>query len=136
MPFVLDASIPTSWALSDEDELTATAALKYADGDSCVVPTLWWFEIRNALLMAERRKRLTSADTARFLHDMADLKITEDFNPDETDLLRLARTHRLTVYDAAYLELARRRSIPMATLDAALARAARAEKVPLIGRVS
>jgi len=136
MPFVLDASITTSWALSDEDELAATAALKRADSDSCVVPALWWFEIRNAMLMAERRKRLTAADTAGFLREIAELRTSEDFSPDETDVLQLARTHKLTAYDAAYLELARRRSIPIATLDAALVRAARAEKVPLIGRVS
>ena len=136
MPFVLDASIAISWALSDENEATATAALKRADSDSCVMPALWWFEIRNAMLMAERRKRLTSSDTASFLREVAELRITEDFSPEETDLLQLARKHKLTVYDAAYLELARRRSIPLATLDAALARAARAEKVPLIGRTS
>lgn len=136
MPFVLDASVATSWALSDEDEATATGALKRADNDLCVVPALWWFEIRNGLLMAERRKRLTSSDTSGFLRDLAELRITEDFTPEESDLLHLARAHKLTVYDAAYLELARRRSIPLATLDAALARAAQAEKVTLIGRIS
>ena len=133
MPFVLDASIAISWALSDEDEPVATAALKRADSDSCVAPALWWFEVRNALLMAERRKRHTSSDTSSFLRELAELRIAEDFGPEETDLLQLARAHKLTVYDAAYLELARRRSIPLATLDAALARAARAEKVRLVG---
>ena len=136
VPFVLDASIATSWALSDEHEAAATAALKRADSDSCVVPALWWFEIRNAMLMAERRKRLTSSDTASFLRELADLRIMEDFSPEEKNLLQLARAHKLTVYDATYLELAQRRSIPLATLDTALARAARAEKVPIIGRVS
>lgn len=133
MPFVLDASIATSWALSDENEPAATAALIRADTDSCVVPALWWFEIRNAMLMAERRKRITSTDTSKIMRDMADLRITEDSTPDETNLLRLARTHKLTVYDAAYLELAWRRSIPLATLDLALTRAARMEKISLVG---
>lgn len=132
MPFVLDASIATSWALSDEDEPAATAALIRAEHDSCIVPALWWFEIRNAMIMAERRKRLTSADTSRILRDFADLRITEDFSPDEAALLRLARAHKLTAYDAAYLELARRQSIPLATLDQALMRAARAEKISVI----
>jgi predicted nucleic acid-binding protein len=133
MPFVLDASIAASWALSDEDEPAATAALLRADKDTCVVPALWWFEVRNSMLMAERRKRLTSAETAKFLRDTAGLLITEDFSPDEADLLQLARTHKLTVYDAAYLELARRLSVPLATLDRPLARAARMEKVSVIG---
>lgn len=133
MPFVLDASVVTSWALSDEDEPVATAALMRAKNDSCAVPALWRFEIRNALLMAERRKRLSSAETDKFLHDVADLHINEDFSTDEADLFRLARHHKLTVYDAAYLELAWRRSIPLATLDRDLARAARMVKVPVIG---
>ncbi|HEX5234697.1 MAG TPA: type II toxin-antitoxin system VapC family toxin [Silvibacterium sp.] len=133
MPFVLDASVVTSWALSDENEPAATAALMRARKDSCAVPALWRFEIRNALLMAERRKRLSGAETNKFLHELAGLHIDEDFSTDETALLRLARHHNLTVYDAAYLELAWRRSIPLATLDRVLARAARAEKVPVIG---
>jgi predicted nucleic acid-binding protein len=133
MPFVLDASVVTSWALSHEDEPAATAALMRAKDDSCAVPALWRFEIRNALLMAERRKRLNSAETDKFLSDIADLHIDEDFSPDEAELLRLARSHKLTVYDAAYLELARRKSIPLATLDRVLARAARTEKVSVVG---
>lgn len=134
MPFVLDASVAISWALSDENEAAASAALIRADGDSFIVPALWWFEIRNAMLMAERRKRITILETSKFLNDMAEMRITEDSSPNEPDLLRLARTHKLTAYDAAYLEIARRKAVPLATLDQALARAARAEKVSLIGR--
>lgn len=133
MAFVLDASIAVSWALSDENEPAATAALVRTGSEVCVVPALWWFEIRNSLLMAECRKRLTSAETSQFLHDLNDLKVNEDFSPDEADLLRLARTHKLTAYDAAYLELAQRQGVPLATLDEALARAARLERVFLIG---
>lgn len=136
MPFVLDASIATSWALSDENEPAATDALIRAESDMCIVPALWWFELRNSMLMAERRKRLTSADTVKFLRDTADLLITEDFSPDETNLLKLARAYNLTVYDAAYLELARRLSVPLATLDQPLVRAARLEKVSVIGHNS
>lgn len=136
MPFVLDASIAVSWALSDESEPAATAALESAGGNLCIVPALWWFEVRNCLLMAERRKLLSSAETSRFLRDLAELKLSEDFSRDDADLLRLARTHKLTTYEAAYLELAQRRGVPLATLDGALARAARVERVFLIGSSS
>lgn len=133
MPFVLDASVAACWAISDENEPTATAALFRTHEDSCIVPAIWWFEIRNALLIGERRKRLTGSDTTQFLRDISGVRIVEDFSPDEADLFRLARSHKLTVYDAAYLELAIRKSAPLATLDSALARAARLERVSVIG---
>ncbi len=132
MPFVLDASIVHDWAF-DELHPTANAARERLRTESAVAPSLWWFEVRNGLVMAERRGRVTEQQTARFLREILRLAITLDSSPNETSVLALARRHRLTVYDAAYLELAVRASLPLATLDAALARAARAEIVPLIG---
>src|SRR5437867_389025 len=132
MPFVLDASILHDWAFEGRHP-TAERVRERLRTDSAVVPSLWWFEVRNGLVMAERRARATENQTARFLRQVSRLAITLDNSPNETSVLALARRHRLTVYDAAYLELALREDLPLATLDAALARAARAEAVPLIG---
>jgi predicted nucleic acid-binding protein len=107
MPFLLDTTIPACWAFQDEQSATADAAFARIQAEEAVVPSLWWFEIRNILVVNERRKRITEADT-------------------------LARTHRLSDYDASYLELALREGIPLATLDAELITAARAEGSGLI----
>ncbi len=133
MPFVLDASVAVCWAFDDEDHPTADLALERVRTDEARVPSLWWFEVRNTLIVSERRGRLTERDTATFLHGLARLRITVDRSPEQVDVLALARQRGLTVYDAAYLELARRESEPLATLDVALAIAARAERVPLLG---
>jgi predicted nucleic acid-binding protein len=84
-------------------------------------------------VLGERQKRLTERETARFLRDISRLTITIDSSPNEAQVLTLARRHRLTVYDATYLELAGREALPLATLDEELATAARAEQVALIG---
>ena len=95
-------------------------------------PGLWWFEVRNTLLVNERRGRLRESDVSVFLRGLAVLAIIIDRAPDEAAILALARRHRLSVYDASYLELAQRDGVGLATLDGALARAARAEQVSLL----
>ena len=132
MPFVLDTSIPACWAFQDEQDPRAEAAFVRIQTEEAVVPCLWWFEIRNILVVNERRKRITESDTGVFLRDLAGLRIRVDRDPEEGVILRLARTHRLSVYDASYLELALREAIPLATLDADLTAAARAEGSGLI----
>jgi predicted nucleic acid-binding protein len=132
MPFVLDASTAIDWALEKELQPSAAIAHRRLRTDEARVPSLWWFEVRNVLIMAERRDRLTEADTADFLRGLSRLPIVVDRATNEQALLALARDRRLTVYDAAYLELALREKIPLATLDRALVRAARAEKVALL----
>jgi len=132
VPFVVDASVCACWALDDEHHPAADAALAQAQADEIVVPSLWWFEIRNMMLSAERRKRSTVASTNAFLGALRKLRIAIDRDPNELVIFRLARTHRLTVYDAAYLELAMREALPLATLDRALVAAAQAERVPLV----
>ena len=131
MPFVVDASITACWAFRDEDHPQADLALARLRLDEAFVPALWWFEVRNILVVNERRKRLTEADSGIFLRELARLPITLDRTPDESEVLRLARTHRLSVYDASYLELAQRHTVELATLDADLIEAARAEAVGL-----
>ncbi|MGC2413610.1 MAG: type II toxin-antitoxin system VapC family toxin [Stellaceae bacterium] len=132
MPFVLDASIVHDWAF-DELHPTANTVRERLHVESAVAPSLWWFEVRNGLVMAERRGQVAEQQTANFLREILRLSITLDRSPNEVSVLDLARRHRLTVYDAAYLELAIREGLPLATLDTALMRAARAESVPVIG---
>jgi predicted nucleic acid-binding protein len=120
------------WAFKDEAHTRADRALARISTDEALVPSLWWFEVRNILVVNERRKRLTEADTANFLKQISHLAIKTDQVLDEAAVLRLSRVRQLTVYDASYLELAQREGVPLATLDAHLARAARAESVVLI----
>lgn len=133
MPFVLDASIAISWAFEDEDHPYADEALLQLHQDQAFVPAVWWFEVRNILIINEKRKRSTISKTTAHLQDLSEMAITQDLVPDEADILRLARQHRLTVYDAAYLELALRKSTPLATIDAELIHTGRAEGVAIIG---
>ena len=130
---VLGASIAACWAFRDEDHPRADLALARLRAAEAIVPALWWFEVRNILVVNERRQRITEAETAVFLRDLERLPIAVDREPESSEILRLARTHRLSAYDAAYLELAQRNRAALATLDADLARAASAEGVSLIG---
>ncbi|MDB5395681.1 MAG: PilT protein [Rhodospirillales bacterium] len=129
MAFVIDASIAACRSFQDEDHPTATLALDRIRADEACAPSLWWFELRNTLTTSERRGRFTEGDTATFLRGLARLGVSIDRSPDEAAVMALARQHRLTVYDAAYLELAQREGVPLA----ALADAARAVQVPLLG---
>ena len=132
MAFVLDASVTACWAFRDEGHPDAAWAFHQMRTEEAVVPGLWWFEVRNILVVNERRRRITESDTAAFLLNLARLRVRVDRLPDEPAVLRLARTHRLSVYDAAYLELAQREHLPLATLDADLRRAAASEGVALL----
>ncbi len=89
-----------------------------------MAPQIWWAELRNGLLVAERRGRISPAGTDAALAALDDLPITLDHTPHGAMVLRIAREHNLTVYDAMYLELALRLDGPLATLDQELARAA------------
>jgi len=131
MAFVIDASVVVAWALA-EDHPDAISALERTHRDEVRVPVLWWFEVRNALLVNERRKRISRADAALFLRSLSRLALTIGSSPDETEVLAIARRHRLTIYDASYLELALREGVPLATLNAELRQAAQREQVPLL----
>ncbi len=132
--FVVDASVVSNWCLPDESHPHADAAkLRIAEEDA-ITPAIFRFELRNVLLMAERRGRIADAQTVALLLFVGKLQIKEDREPNDTVLLGLARQHRLTVYDAAYLELAKREGLALATLDKALMGAAKAERVEVVGR--
>lgn len=123
MPLVVDASSIISLAFPDENPVFAQNLIEVIAAEGAIVPTLFWYEIRNALLMGERRKRITPEQTQAFLADLAILPFEVDDLPREAAVLDLARRQILTVYDAAYLELAKRRNASLATFDQALARA-------------
>jgi len=110
VPYVLDASIAASWHFEDERSPQVDAALDVLARDTAIVPAHWWFEIRNVLLMGERRGRASEQQTAKFLNRLAILRIELAEFPDEFRAMTLARRHRLSFYDAAYLELAQRQS--------------------------
>jgi predicted nucleic acid-binding protein len=123
MPFVVDASVVASWLLPDENHPEAVTALDRLKDDEAFAPLLLWFELRNLLLANERRQRITPSQTAAALNLVQELPLRFDSQPDSDTTLQLARAHKLTVYDAVYLELAVRRQLPLVTLDAALAEA-------------
>jgi predicted nucleic acid-binding protein len=130
--FVLDASVSACWAFADETHLDAEWALELIRAEEAVVPALWWFEMRNILIVNERRGRITESGTTAFLSRISGLRVRVGGPPDDAAVLRLARLHRLTVYDAAYLELAQRQRLAIATLDAELRKAALLEGVTLV----
>jgi predicted nucleic acid-binding protein len=126
--FVLDGSVTLAWLFQDEKDPYADAIVAKLPGVEMVVPRLWHLEVANVLLVGERRKRCSQADSAAWLSFLAGLPIVVDSATESqawTDVISLARQHGLTAYDAAYLELALRQGIPLATLDAPLKAAAR-----------
>ena len=127
-----DGVRPRRWAFNDEDHSDASLAFDRMRVEESVVPGLWWFEVRDILIVNERRSRITESDTAAFLLSLSRLRIRVDRVPEENGVLRLARAHRLSVYDAAYLELAQREGLPLGTLDADLRKAADGEGVALV----
>lgn len=132
MPVVIDCSVFLSWSLADEEEPVAVSTMNHVIATGGVVPKIWWYELRNALLMNERRGRITTQQLVETLADCSELGVETDDHHDDAVLLGLARQHTLTVYDAAYLEVASRRRLPLATLDRRLSAAARAADVSTI----
>lgn len=132
MALVLDASSLIAWLLGDEAAPAADAAIEMAQEDQAVAPVIWWYEIRNAIAVNERRGRLLPHDAEHLLSVISRLQVEIDRDTPDA-IMSIARRHRLTIYDAAYLELALRRALPLATLDRGLARAAAAEKIAVIG---
>ncbi|MDB5352550.1 MAG: hypothetical protein JWN86_3797 [Planctomycetota bacterium] len=133
--FVLDGSIALAWCFPDEEAPYPQSVLSALGGKAeAVVPALWPLEVANALLTGERRKRSSQADTVAWTGFLSALPITVDPGSATRafgDIANLARTHRLTVYDATYLELAMRLGVALATLDDALEDAANAVGVAL-----
>jgi predicted nucleic acid-binding protein len=121
---VVDCSVAAAWALASESGEWTQAARTAVERDGMVVPWLFWFEIRNILIVNERRGRIDVADAERFIRELPKLIAYVDEEPDGSAVMAMARSHRLTVYDAAYIELARRRELTLCTLDQELITAA------------
>ena len=133
--FVLDGSVTLAWFFEDEISAYAEAVENSLEHAKAVVPSLWPLEVANTLIMGERRGRTTEGKAAQFVSLLTELPITVDeqsitahaFGP----IMALARAHRLSAYDAAYLELALRWELPLATLDKKMQSAAVAAGVKI-----
>ena len=136
MPFVIDASVAACWFFPDETDPVASESWLRIHDDDAIVPAHWWFEIRNTMLVGERRARSTEQQTTFAMERLTRMPIRHDPMPRDANVFALARKHRLTFYDAAYLELAQREGLALATLDDKLAAAARSEQVSLVGPAS
>ncbi len=127
--FVLDCSVTMAWFFDGEaTPATDTLLDQLSEGGSAWVAGHWPLEVANTLLVGERRKRCTAGDSAHFLAILDSLSIETDRETGSralSETLSLARSHQLTLYDAAYLELAMRKHFPLATLDADLRKAAK-----------
>lgn len=132
---VVDTSIAIAWCLADEESEIAGSALERVSAEGGAAPGHWPLEVANALLTAERRGRLDAAgvaDASRLL-DRLSIEIVPVELPTATrSVLDLARQQQLTAYDAAYLDLARFRDVPLATLDDRLRAAARLNRVDVL----
>ncbi len=134
--FVVDASVALSWCLKEDKSAFGEWILdRLSEGACAVVPSLWFFETTNTLLVAERRKRISPAQSAAFLESLASFNIEIDniSLPRVFDrVMSEARGWGLTAYDTAYLELASRLGLPLATLDDALKKAAKSVGIALL----
>ncbi|MBM4289011.1 MAG: type II toxin-antitoxin system VapC family toxin [Deltaproteobacteria bacterium] len=134
---ILDASITLAWAFEDEAIPYADAVLEALAEDEALVPAIWALEVGNGLVVAERRDRLNQAATVQFLALIGQLPITvESQRTAEVfgEILALAREQGLFIYDAAYVHLAMRHGLPLATTDGVLRQAAVRLGVPVYGR--
>jgi predicted nucleic acid-binding protein len=133
---VLDASIALTWCFTDEATPAADAVLDRLAEEEAAAPALWRLEVANALAMAERRGRLSVGGLTRSVALLQRLAVAIDAEGSERalrDLLNLARSERLTVYDAAYLDLALRLGVPLASKDVKLRKATARLGLALLG---
>ena len=133
--FVIDNSVIMTWCFKDEASQYADLILDRLEVSDGFVPSIWPLEVCNVLLVAERRKRIGEADSARFIALLSELPIIVKQEPPERmikEIFALARKHKLSSYDASYLDLAMRKGLPIATLDKKLITAAKRSKVPIL----
>jgi predicted nucleic acid-binding protein len=134
--FVLDASLALGWSFSDEPTPEGALSFDSLGREQAVVPAVWPYEVANALAIAERRGRITRNDATQLASVFVSYAVEVDaLSPSHafTTVLDIARDYSLSSYDAAYLELAIRRALPLATLDEALRAAAADAGVSALG---
>ena len=129
---VIDASVALSWCLSDEDDPMAELAMRLTLEHFAVVPRIWWYQILNVLSVNRRRGRLTEEYVSATLADLKGMRILADADHSDGIILDLAWKYGLSVYDAAYLETALRRSLPLASLDGRLRQAGEATGITIL----
>lgn len=134
MPFVLDNSVVTGWYLPDQATAYGAAIATRLESDNALVPTLWQLELANVLKTACTRGKLDLETARQILDALGKLPIEIDTGPapGQRQLFELAMRHKLSSYDAAYLELAMRHGLPIATQDAPLKEAAIAAGVSVL----
>lgn len=131
MSFVLDTSVTMRWFFGDGKPVELTFAAKVLDAlrtDTAIVPVTWGLEVANVIARAEAKALVTEARSGEFLELLEGVSIEVDgatFTHARSGTLQLARRHKLSAYDASYLELALRRGLPLATLDEDLQKAAK-----------
>jgi predicted nucleic acid-binding protein len=126
---VIDASVALAWCFPDEASDYADRVLVALENQTAIVPSIWSVEVTNALLVGERRKRIQQPEERRFVELLKGLDIFEDGRPfaeTMSNILPLSREYVLSAYDAAYLDVAVRHGVPLATLDGDLQKAGRA----------
>ena len=136
MSVVLDGSVTLAWFFEDEQTDASRAVLAQVTKDGAIVPRLWRYEVANGLQMAVIRKRIDAEFRDGALARLSRLPIDVDSEGDAqlwSASVQLADRYGLTIYDAAYLELAQRCRLPLATLDKKLIRAGRSELVATVG---
>lgn len=131
--FVIDASVAAIWFLPDEHHEMAEAAMDQLVSEAALAPGLLVHELRSLLLTAEKRQRIPGEDVLTSLIRLQQLPIKIVSDGDDAVIIRLARKHQLSAYDAAYLALALTQGVTLATLDRKMQQAAIAEGVPLFG---
>ncbi|TSA11490.1 MAG: PIN domain-containing protein [Betaproteobacteria bacterium] len=135
--FIIDCSVCVPWYVRDEASRFCDQLGLSVHRSKVWVPSLWRLELVSAVVNAERRKRITGDQRRDVLKNANSLPLRVDHEmPSVVELNELAAVHSLTPYDAVYFELARRRKLPLATLDAALVKAARTAKLALITDLS
>lgn len=135
MAFVLDCSVTLSWLLPDERSAATEALAVQLERTTAVAPAIWPYEVANALLVAHRRARIVSNDLIRMRRALAALPIEVEAVASDHVLSAvsdLGRRLDMTSYDAAYVELAARLRLPLATLDARLRKGCAALKVDVL----
>lgn len=131
MTVVIDASVTLSWCFEDETSDASDVLFASVARSGAIVPQLWVYEVGNVLALAQRRGRITEAETQRCFGMLARLALDRVETPRPAELAAIAAAHALTAYDAAYLHAAMTRGASLATLDAQLAAAATSAGVRL-----
>ena len=135
----MDASVALAWCFPDESSDYADGVLVALEGKTMLVPAVWGLEIANAVLVGERRERLNQPEIKQFTALLEGLSLVQDSRQVAShvgEVLPIARTYGLSVYDAAYLELSIRHNAPFATLDDKLQKAARQAGIRIFAEVA